>query len=181
MKLDDAKETSDWVLARSILSALSMGGGGSDSSETDFSEDEEADGILIKAYGWCKTSARYYRDSRKEHVIPSPASMRATLECLESVVGRERVWEIISKFPYTVAFEADKVEIQLNRIVGRFKIDAAMLATVVVRRPDLLGMQFDCKRLEGGRCRGKCGKCFSSRRAGLNRNERPDLDSLLDW
>ena len=147
-------------------------------------EPEAAEVILERAFGWGGASQRYWRKEGRKEQQPCPETVRVAVEFLASLDGIDGsgVRQVLMKFPLVVGFSQETLQASVAQLKKRFALDDEAVAKTIVRRPDLLGMDFDCERLrEGHSCKSLCSRCFSSRRAGLTRGGTVSFNSLFDW
>lgn len=147
-------------------------------------EPEAAEVILERAFGWGGASQRYWRKEGRKEQQPCPETVRVALEFLASLDGIDGsgVRQVLMKFPLVVGLSQETLQASVAQLKKRFALDDETVAKTIVRRPDLLGVDFDCERLrEGHSCKSLCSRCFSSRRAGLTRGGTVSFNSLFDW
>jgi len=140
-----AREGQQWEAARARLAA-----GG------DW-EPEEADAVLERAFGWGAASQRYWRQTREEQP-PCPETVGAVLEFLDSLEGMDSaaMQKVVEKFPEVVGLPVEILRNSVVQLEKSFFMKGKVITKTVIRRPDLLGMDFDCL----GDCKGQCHKCW---------------------
>jgi len=147
-------------------------------------EPEAAEVILERAFGWGGASQRYWRKDGRKEQQPCPETVRGAVEFLSSLNGMDGSGfrQVLMRFPLVVGLSQETLRASVAQLKKRFALEDETVTKTIVRRPDLLGMDFDCNRLrEGHSCKSLCSRCFSSRRAGLTRGGTVNFNSLFDW
>ena len=115
------------------------------------------DAVLERAFGWGAASQRYWRGTREEQP-PCPETVAAALDFLGALDGMdgEGQRKVVEKFPEVVGVPVETLRESLARLESGFFIKGKVATRTLLRRPDVLGMDFDCE----GDCKGQCHKCW---------------------
>ena len=115
------------------------------------------DAVLERAFGWGAASQRYWRGTREERP-PCPETVAAALDFLGTLDGMdgEGQRKVVEKFPEVVGLPVETLRASVARLESDFFIKGKVATKTLLRRPDVLGMDFDCE----GDCKGQCHLCW---------------------
>ena len=168
-----------WEAARGVLVEALAAAGAAEACGP-----EAAEVMLERGFGWGAASERYWRRAGRKEQEPCPETVRGAVEFPASLDGMDGsgLRQVLTRFPMVVGLSVATLRASVAQLKKRFTIEDEVVTKTIVRRPDLLGIDYDCKRLkEGHSCKSLCSRCFSSRRAGLTRGGVVSFESLFDW
>lgn len=120
-------------------------------------EEEEAQAILERSFGWDKPSQSFWRGSLVKD-IPDTKEMQDIIEYLgELGIKGSDLQAYVSKFPYLFGCSLEGLlKANVAELEKTWKIKGATLTSTLKRRPEILGYNLDCL----GDCKGECNRCW---------------------
>ena len=105
-----------------------------------------------------QTARAVHARQTREEQPPCPETVGAVLEFLDSLEGMDSaaMGKVVQKFPEVVGLPVETLRQSVAQLEKSFFMKGKVVTKTVIRRPDLLGMDFDCQ----GDCKGQCHKCW---------------------